>query len=133
MRDIHTYHKCGITIGDIKANNYRDGILVDLSRAKTVPHPQLTPRAIERALSKGFTDEIPASDYEEFDRMVDEWNEDHADQFIWHRFLPSREYVEKLRGSERWDKGRCIDWRRKRQKIVYHRPELYQWEEARKK
>ena len=133
MRDIHTYNKCGICIADIKANNYLDGILFDLSRALTVPHSRLTPRAIERARSKNDTEYTPTGDYQSFDLMIDEWNEDHADQFIWHRFLPSLGYAEKLRGSERWDKGRCIDWHRKCQEIVYYRPELYKWEKPEKK
>ena len=133
MRDIHTYHKYGICIADIKENNYLDGILFDLSRALTVPHPQLTPRAIERARSKTKTEDTPTGDYQSFDHMIDDWNEDHADQFIWHRFLPSLGYVEKLRGSERWGKGLCIDWHRKCQEIVYYRPELYKWEKPEKK
>lgn len=131
MRDIHEYHKCGISLGDIKENNYLDGILFDLSRARTVPHPELTTHFIDQAFKAGEICEIPVSDYDDFDCMVDEWNDDHPNQIIWHRFLPNLDYADKLRGVDvsrhRLNNKEYIERIRRRHRIVYHRPELYQW------
>ncbi len=127
MRNIHAYHKSGISINDIKRNNYLDGILFDLSRAKTVPHPELTPAFIEQVSGMGLTSEVPASDYHEFDSMIDSWNKYHPNRFIWRRFLPSFDYVGKLRGFDpsNWEE---LDKRiMRRRAVIYYRPELYKW------
>lgn len=128
IKNIHAYHKSGISINDIKRNNYLNGILFDLSRAKTVPHPELTPSFIKQASKMGFMSEVPAGDYHGFDYMVDLWNDYHPDEHIWHRFLPNLEYAGKLRGVDRsnWQefKKRVV----RRRAVVYYRPELYKWQ-----
>lgn len=123
MRNVHAFHKVGIIINDIRGNNYLDGILFDLSRAKTVPHPELTQWFIEQALEIQLISETPTIDYHNFDYMVDLWNDFHTNQHIWNRFLPNIQYSKKLRGSRDQLQKRI----RRQQRIVYHHAELYNW------
>lgn len=128
MKNIHTYHKSGIFIGDVRRDNYLDGTLFDLSRAHTVPHPELTHSFIKEATQIGMMNDVPSADYHAFDCMIDVWNDHHPHEYIWLRFLPNSEYKGKLRGFDSSPEERHKRIMRRRA-ILYHRPELYKWQE----
>lgn len=130
MKNIHSYHKNGIWINDIHANNYLDGILFDLSRAKTAPHPDLMPASVEQASEMGLVPETPGSDYSTFDSMIDDWNSQHPRRHIWSRFQPSLQYAERLRGYDRSDHKGFTKRITNRDSVVYHRPELSKWQKS---
>ncbi|KAI1869844.1 uncharacterized protein JN550_005434 [Neoarthrinium moseri] len=99
IADVKKIHKIGICLGgDIRKDAYVGGKLVDFSRSQTVPHDYLD--GIHRR-----RDNLNATtDVETFDDMIDEWNENHPEQYIWRRLAVNSDYVGKLRGARRiWD------------------------------
>lgn len=121
-----SYHKIGIWIRDVHQDNYLDGILFDLSRSRTAPHPDMSLTVVKQAFSMGI--ETPAADYEYFDNIIANWNHKNPGQFIWFRFLPNLDYVEKLRGFDRSNHEEFTKRLKKRVSIAYQRPELYKWQ-----
>jgi hypothetical protein len=105
MRELRALNQLGIQVWDVKADMYLDGILLDLSQARTVPHIELDFESgiwrRDRILLEG------ALDYGRFDAyVIDSWNQDHEQgEQIWHRFEPSRRYRKLLRAPHK----RCVD------------------------
>lgn len=123
IKDVHEYHKHGIFMGDVREENYRDGIFFDLSRAKTVPHPELTRDIVDKLIDfRSFTGEIPRLDDERMDTMIDDWNARHAKEgrFIWKRMRPNRDFRDKFRTSKK-------EYRAIRYAHPKYRPELFDW------
>ncbi|CAJ2502651.1 Uu.00g100450.m01.CDS01 [Anthostomella pinea] len=75
MKDIESLHKLGIYVGgNIRADAYLDGKLIDFSRAWTVPHDRLDGEM-------GSPDDLTGfEDFEAFDHLIDRWNEEHPRQ-----------------------------------------------------
>lgn len=103
IKDVHDYHKYGIFVGDIREENYSNGIIFDLSRAKTVPHPELTPDVVDKLTYLGYPHEVPHLDDERMDRMIDNWNYNHRKEhrFIWQRMGPNYELRKRLRTTNK--------------------------------
>lgn len=123
INDIHDYHRYGVYVGDIRASNYRDGILFDLSRAKTVPHPELTPEFVDQCFGEGFH-EKPQVDDQEMDIMIDDWNIMHRKEgrYIWQRMGPNQDRRARLRTYKKMGgmshrylhpkfRPECFDWK----------------------
>ncbi|KAH9905155.1 kinetochore Sim4 complex subunit FTA2-domain-containing protein [Xylariomycetidae sp. FL2044] len=127
IRDLDTIHRLGIRVGDIKSDNYLRGVMIDFSRASTVPHPEYSPEFIQYLDKQEFGWGRTAYDDEMgFDWMLDTWNR-HCDigfvkgQRIWIRMLPNRDYREKLRDNS------------KPNRMPRVRPELFDWKAAERK
>lgn len=126
IKDIHDYHRYGIFVGDIREDNYRGGIIFDLSRAKTVPHPELTPDVVNKLIYFGYTDEVPHVDDEDMDTMIDNWNNKHGEEgrFIWQRMGPNYDVRRRLRTTNKIGlAARYIHPK--------FRPEFFDWENLR--
>lgn len=127
-KNIISYHNVGIYLQDIYKENYLDGILFDLSRAVTVPHPDLTPVVVKQLFDIGLSTETPNTDYQYFDNMIDDWNHENPDKFIWFRFLPNLNYVNRFRSFDRSDFKAYTKRLKDRHRIAYRRPEFYKWQ-----
>ncbi len=42
IKDLHSYHRYAIFIDDIREEDFYRGVIFGLSRAKTMPYPELT-------------------------------------------------------------------------------------------
>lgn len=122
--DIQMINKVGIFVFDVRERNYLDGLLLEFGSAMTVPHDNLTKEWIDSCVeNKRFTEELPKVDEDDFDEMIDDYNEATTGPRIWIRISPNWNLKESLRKT-RYD--------------VYHyemhypryRPELYDWEKG---
>ncbi|KAK1770469.1 kinetochore Sim4 complex subunit FTA2-domain-containing protein [Phialemonium atrogriseum] len=79
LHNLISLQNLGITAGDLRSNQYVNGILVDLSHSRTTPHPTLTPGMVP-----------------------DDWNEEEGQTqgLIWHRALLSWQYSKRLRSDK---------------------------------
>ncbi|KAI1082004.1 kinetochore Sim4 complex subunit FTA2-domain-containing protein [Whalleya microplaca] len=98
IEDLFSTLQVGIFNGDIREENYLNGVMVDFGNARTVPHPRLTVEYI--ASREGFCGYDPKEDEIAFDQMIDDYNEGaawHKRPLIWKRIAPNWEYKYKLR------------------------------------
>lgn len=94
MKDVENLHQLGIYIGgDIRDDAYLNGKLVDFSWAWTVPHCCSDGEDAQPDGTTGF------EDFESFDRMIDNWNEENPCQRVWERFRPNLKVLNRLRSS----------------------------------
>lgn len=102
LRDLKKIRKLGVYPMDIRAPNYKAGILLDLSTAYTEPHFifELRP-SFDTAYRK-------ARDLVRFDDMIAE-----AGVKTWVRALPNEEYTKKLRSATQEDKKRVVKRRQR--------------------
>lgn len=98
--NIINLNKLGVIAFDLRKGNYMNGKIVDFSQAHTVPHIELD--WISSWNPQSRITELCAKDYICFDDMIDEWNEEHPDQFVWKRFIPSRFFGIRLRQTNRY-------------------------------
>ena len=85
LRSIKKLHSLGIYNRDVRADNFRDGLLVDFGRSRTTPHCYLEDKPRELLISKG-------EDFGGFDSMMtDESIRTHV------RGTRNLEYTQKLR------------------------------------
>ncbi|KAI0423495.1 hypothetical protein F5Y09DRAFT_348856 [Xylaria sp. FL1042] len=97
LRNLKLLHRYGILHQDIQRENYKNGLLLNFSTAQTVPHYMLN---VEFGYAE--KEDIYRSELNEalnFDEMIDEWNDNNQTQ-IWDRFLPSRQYRDRLRSDQ---------------------------------
>jgi hypothetical protein len=86
LRDIRALNKLGIYVGDVRADNFRGGKLVDFGLSSTEPH------CIMKALDKVGLRETKLEDLVMFDEMV---IAEGLDTTV--RAMPNKEYRAKLR------------------------------------
>lgn len=95
LKDLKRLRKLGIYPMDVRARNYRAGLLVDLSLAMTTPHYlfKIRPRWQIRSIQR--------EDLLMFDQMI-------KDEKIatWERALPNKEYCSKLRSRSKKEASR---------------------------
>ena len=102
IQNLKTLYQQKICVFDIKEDNYRNGVLVGLSQAWTLPYLMLDPSSGLRPEEDIHGDiESPAA---YFNGMIDDWNEygTGTDQ-VWVRFLPNNLYRVRLRKRTRSD------------------------------
>jgi len=91
LRDVHQLHKCGIVVRDLHAGQYVNGVLVDFSRAWTVPHFFGPERG---AWPRWTFSSLAAGDLYTFQkRVIDEWNK----QIHWFNETNTVHQSERLR------------------------------------
>ncbi|CEJ82687.1 hypothetical protein VHEMI02735 [[Torrubiella] hemipterigena] len=120
-RNVLKINNLGIVIYDLRAGNYMNGVLIDLSQANTVPHRDLR---IDGKVNS-FTYELCTKDFWSFDRLMDDWNEEHPNQLVWKRFLGISSYRYNLRQTTRPD-----DWWTMRDKFLH--AARYDWQKPRR-
>lgn len=94
-RNVLRINQLGIVIYDLRAGNYMNGILIDLSQANTVPHRDLRLDVDEQHLPY----QLCSKDFAAFDGLVSQWNNEHPNQLIWERFLRTGRFRYNLRES----------------------------------
>lgn len=123
VHGLRKMHKVGIWVRDIHYKNYRAGILIDFSRAWTMPHPYLKREIMdnERMIPP---EESLVVDAIEMDEIIDWWNKEHPQEAdkVWVRMLANEDY--------RW-KTRAGRLRAVHDQYPY-RPEEYDWQRAEK-
>lgn len=89
LRDLKRMRKLGVYPMDVRARNYKGGLLVDFSVAITEPHYLFVIKPRWRI------EEYKLDDLEAFDRMV-------RDEGVvtWERAVPEPEYCQKLRSHD---------------------------------
>ncbi|TGJ79360.1 hypothetical protein E0Z10_g9401 [Xylaria hypoxylon] len=75
LQSLKALHKYGIIHRDIRAANYKEGLLVDFSSALTVPHYLADVELSYVPIDRIYGYEV--HDANDFDHMIDEWNNDH--------------------------------------------------------
>ncbi|KAI1077287.1 kinetochore Sim4 complex subunit FTA2-domain-containing protein [Whalleya microplaca] len=110
IRDVDTLHQIGIFVNDISAENWLNDVIMDFSRARTVPHPYYNRDYIEW-LTKGGRgwDSTARRDEKDFDSMIDTWNYfvevgTYKGEHVWHR-MQNNESRYKLRSGRRFNEA----------------------------
>lgn len=134
MKNLEELNSLGIQMWDVKHDNYMEGIPIDFSQARTVPHFMLDLNS--SIWSNFFITREFYWDYRRFDRnIIGQWNKTHRySQQIWLRFLHGYRLRSKEKRPERKaEKEAKGDWSRD---ISAHRrfpvAALYNWAGARK-
>ncbi|KAK8039463.1 hypothetical protein PG993_007874 [Apiospora rasikravindrae] len=94
FKGLKTIHDLGILVGDIKEDSMCEGKHVDLSRARTAPHPALPKNFAENPFmwhinGGAFTD---ARDLEELVLRKGGWNYAFPANKLWDRIFPNPDY-----------------------------------------
>jgi hypothetical protein len=92
LRDIRALNKLGIYIGDVRADNFKGGKLVDFGSSSTVPHCIMESLDQEGLMDEKFKDLVG------FDEMVVE-----EELVTKVRAMPNPKYCSKLRSWSRLD------------------------------
>lgn len=125
--DLHAINKVGIQIFDVREENYLDGRLLEFGSSKTVPHPRLYEELVDDIIKCGVgLENLPKADEDDFDQMIDDYNEVTTGRRIWNRIGPNWDLKENVLRQTRLDVY---------QHEIYHpkyRPELYDWEKAKR-
>jgi hypothetical protein len=99
-RDIQDLNQLGVVVWDVRADNYRAGLLVDFSQAHTAPHIELNWNST--IYTREQIMETCVRDLACFDDMVEEWNYNNPDRKFWRRFLPNLGFGRRLRDKRRY-------------------------------
>ncbi len=107
IRNLKKIHRLGITVRDIKEDAYLDGILVDMSKAWTVPHPcyDLERGLFRPTLARNETE----CDLDAFQDIIDDWNRENPDDHITARAWVDVDRVVSLRESSYLTSGILLD------------------------
>ncbi|KAH8895792.1 hypothetical protein GQ53DRAFT_803998 [Thozetella sp. PMI_491] len=95
MRRLKALNYYGISVSDIHRLQYRSGVLVDFSRARTSPHIELTLNGEWWPVSHVKC--AATDDYVRFDDMIDEYNSENPQHPIMDRFLHNPKFTGRLR------------------------------------
>jgi hypothetical protein len=98
-KDVIDRNALGIVVWDIRAENYIDGRLVDLSQACVSPHPALDWDST--IVPRNMVQEWCTRDQLCFDEMMTDWNETCPGKLFWRFFLPSTKITAGLRPRQR--------------------------------
>lgn len=125
IRDLQMINKMGIKIFDVRKENYLERLLLEFGSSTTVPHPNLSKEWADRVVKfKASLESLPKADEDDFDQMIDDYNEETTGRRIWKRIGPNWDLQENVLRRTRLDVYE--------HEIYYpkYRPELYDWEKA---
>ncbi|ETS84399.1 hypothetical protein PFICI_02424 [Pestalotiopsis fici W106-1] len=120
MRDLQQLHRLGIIHGDIKEDAYVNGLIVDFSSARTVPHFLLDKKTVFRSIEwvKSYT----RSDYSCFDEQLEEYD-----------MIPGRPKIctRMLQGKVRYNLRDRPDSEEMKLRCIKFYADRYRWKPAR--
>lgn len=125
IRDLQEINKVEIMIFDVRDENYLDGRLLEFGSSKTVPHPRLNEEIVDFFVKRNAgLENLPKADEDDFDQMIDDYNEETTGPRIWKRIGPNWDLKENVLRKTRLDVYKHEAYYPK------YRPELYDWEKA---